>query len=170
MTRRSRNRFVFPIISAIVIVSILISALLFAPHASAGDGPKTVLGYVYDQNGDPIPGANVTINMRRPDNSIRSTLWYDATDSDGFYSVTFFDLGGSPWEIGDTIEVIALYGADSASNTTIATPSNDYPVQYVNVTIAIIIPEFGFFGSFSVLVMSMTVVATFMIARQKGQR
>lgn len=161
------DRLLAPIVSAVVIASIIISASLLMPQAQAGDGPKNVRGYIYDQNGDPIPGANVTVNMRRPDNSIRSTLYYDASDADGKYSVTFFDLGGAPWEIGDTIEVIATYGSDSASNTTVATPSADYPIQYVNVTIAMVIPEFGALGSFSFLAMTLVVMAVFLIARRR---
>lgn len=163
--RSAKGKCVLPIISAIVIIFILVSASALMPAAQATNGPKNVLGYVYDQNGDPIAGANVTVNMRKPDTTIRSTLWYDATDSDGYYSVTF-GMGVAEWVEGDTIETIATFGMDSASNTTIAT---SYPIQYVNVTIAIVIPEFGLFGSFSVLAMSMAMAAALLIARRRKQ-
>lgn len=161
--KRVKGNAMLQMISVVSIICLILSLSLFVPQARAATGPKTVHGYITDQNGYPIEGANATVNIRDSGNNVRSTLWYDASDPDGYYVVTF---GPSDWDIGNTIETIATYGGDSSSNTSIAI---DYPVQYINVTIAILIPEFGLFGSFSVLVMSMVMVAAFMIARRKGQ-
>jgi len=104
----------------------------------AGDGPKVVRGYIWDNAGNPLEDADVTVNIRNPDNSIQSTQ-STSSNSAGFYSVIF--LLFSEWDDGDTIEVVATWNSNQDSNTTIA--RNGQPVQYVNVSFPFEIDEFG---------------------------
>jgi hypothetical protein len=114
--------------------------LVASDDASAGDGLKIVRGYVWDKVGRTVEGADVTVNIRwASDDTIRSTLT-EATNSDGFYSVSF---GMSDWDIGDRIQTIATYNSIQDDNSTIATNSNIWPIQFLNVTFAFEIPQFG---------------------------
>jgi len=114
--------------------------LVGSDDASAGDGLKIVRGYVWDKVGRTVEGADVTVNIRwASDDTVRSTLT-EATNSDGQYSLTF---GMSDWDIGDRIQTIATYNSAQEDNSTIATSSNVWPIQYLNVTFAFEIPQFG---------------------------
>jgi len=132
--KRSKKR---AMISIAVLSISIIALIVIASNASAASGPKVVRGYILDSVGRTVEGADVTVNIiNASTKEVVSTL-SETTNATGFYSVTF---GPSDWEIGDDIEVIATYNAAQESNSTTAT---DYPVQYVNVTYAFEIPEFG---------------------------
>jgi len=155
--------------------AVLSTALLVAigfntasDSALAGDGPKIVTGYVYDAVGNPLSGANVTLEVligMGP--SVRTTMWYYPTSEiDGYYSITVDDFL-HPWMIGDTLQVTAKYTGYQATNSTVATSSSTQPVQYVNVTISdVTIPEFGGFAG-SVAFVSIGLVATVVIIRRR---
>jgi len=114
--------------------------LVVSDDASAGDGLKIVRGYVWDKVGRAVEDADVTVNIRlASDDTVRSTMT-ETTDSVGWYSVTF---GMSDWDIGDRIETIATYNSVQEDNSTTATSSNIWPIQYLNVTFAFEIPQFG---------------------------
>ena len=118
-------------------VTIFIAAmLLISGTAEPATGPKQVRGYVYDSLGTPIENANVTVQIRIGE-SVRSTLYCDATDETGYYVV---DFGPSDWDIGNTIFVNATFGGEYNTNSVIA---NDFPFQNLDVTLGIVIPEFG---------------------------
>ena len=119
-------------------VAVMLAAVLVAiPTSNAGLFPKLVQGYVWDAAGTPLVDADVTVNIRRPDTSIRAT-YTDSTDSGGVYSVSF---GPGEWELGDTIETISTYLGNQESNTT--DPITEEGPQWVNVSYAFEIPEFG---------------------------
>lgn len=105
--------------------------------SSAGDFPKLVTGYVWDSAGTPLEGADVTINIKKPDESIRATET-NQTDSNGQYVVTF---SPEDWEVDDTVETISTYLGHQESNST--GPLTDDPIQWINVSYTFEIPEFG---------------------------
>jgi hypothetical protein len=117
--------------------ALLAIALMVPAAVSIGSGPadaavfpKIVEGYVLDPLGGPVEGANVTV--RSYDNAtLKGTLYYDSSESDGFYTVTF---EGSQWNPNYTLEVTAVLGADSAQNSTLA---DSTPLQSLNVTLPV---------------------------------
>ena len=116
----------------------LAAVMMTVPTSSnAGTFPKLVYGYVWDAAGTPLEDADVTVNIKRPDTTIRSTLT-DTTLSGGDYMVSFSQ---EDWEIGDTIEVISTYHGNQESNTT--DPISAEGPQMVNISYAFEIPEFG---------------------------
>lgn len=125
------------LVVAIAAVVLVIAVFMLANVANAALWPKNVRGWIRDNEGNPVNGASVTINIRwESDDTIRST--YTATSgSDGFYSKSVL---ASDWDEGDTIQVIATYKSSQQSNETVADAN---PVQFVNVTYPFAIPEFG---------------------------
>ena len=123
----------------VLIVSLMISAVaMMAPsQGAAGDFPKLVYGYVWDQAGTPLVGAEVTVNMLRPDDSVRSTET-DTTLSEGDYMVSF---DPATWMIGDRVQVISSYMGNTDDNKT--DPILAEGPQWVNITYDYVIPEFG---------------------------
>ena len=124
-----------------VVFCILLSFIVISPSiVTAADHPKTVRGYIWDNVGNELEGASVTINIKDGETVVSTDS--DTADSDGFYSVVFF----SPeWDIGNTIEVIANYLSTEEINSTTA---DDSVVQYVNVSYSFEIPEFGSMAGF----------------------
>ncbi len=137
-SRASKARF------AVVVIVLLAAAFLlcasFLPvskQASAGI-VKIVRGHIYDELGNPLGGANVTIEAVRG-GITQQTLWYDSTEVDGLYTVTF-GLTDS-LALGDTIEVTASYSSHQSTNSSIA---DDSGLQFIDVYITgVSIPEFG---------------------------
>ena len=125
------------VVRALAVVLMFAAVAAAIPPSSAGDFPKLVLGYVWDAAGTPLEDADVTVNIREPDTSIRATMT-DQTDSGGQYTVTF---APEDWELGDTIETIAVYLGNQESNT--SDPITSEGLQWVNVSYAFEIPEFG---------------------------
>jgi len=125
---------------------------------------KTVDGHVADGGGTPLVGANVTVNMRKPmpDNSIRSTMWYDATDSSGLYVVTFGGMGGADWVAGDTIEIIVTKGT-SVTKTVTCTADD----QTIDVLWPYVIPEFGSATGLVVAAGAVCVLGLLLASRKK---
>jgi len=126
-------------IVVLVAASIVVGTVLVAfssEEGSAAFWPKNVKGYILDHMGAPVEGANVTIEMWN-NSTLRKTFYEDSTASDGFYTVTF---EGKDWDENNTIKVTARLGEFTASNSTLA---NSMPIQYVNVTLWTVIPEFG---------------------------
>jgi hypothetical protein len=137
--RAGRTRFA-AVVTVLLAVSILIgvSFLSVSKDASAGI-TKNVRGHIYDQSLNPIGGANVTVKAIRGGITM-DTLWYDFSEADGFYTVTFGDIGNN-LEAGDTIEVTARYSGFSSTSSAIA---DSGPLQTIDVTISgVVIPEFG---------------------------
>ncbi|MBU1914123.1 MAG: hypothetical protein KJ563_02885, partial [Candidatus Thermoplasmatota archaeon] len=97
--------------------------------------PKTIRGHVQDSGGNPLYASNVIVVVKAG-NHIRA-VQYAITDKFGFYMVTF-DQGD--WNAGNTIEVSASNGSETATNSTDA---HNYPHQEINVRLATEVPEFG---------------------------
>jgi len=146
-----------------MIIAVAVAAIMIAPAIVSGaSGPKQVRGYIWDNTGRDLEGADVTVNIRYPDTSLRSTL-SDTSDANGYYSVTF---GPSDWDIGNTIEVISTYDSNQETNSTSA---NANPFQWVNITYPFGIPEFG--STLGILVAGgfLGAVSIAMLSRKKRQ-
>ena len=109
------------------------------PNVSAATGPTQVRGHVYDSLGSIVSGAQVDVLFLTSQSS-----WSGSTDVNGYYLSRTF--GYDEWNVGETIEVTATYGSDHVVNTSFAI---DWIVQIVNVTLSLVISEFG--GSFGFL-------------------
>jgi hypothetical protein len=132
------------IVLSILCAAVLVAVAIMAPSTQRPSHieavfPLTVRGHVWDTVGVPVAGADVEVSMKRPDTSVRSS-YTTATNSTGAYSIAF---APAEWEVDDTIFVVAEFGADTVENSTIA---EDCPIQYVNVTMTIAIPEFSDIG------------------------
>ena len=138
------------------------SMLLIAGSAEPWVGNKIVRGYVYDSTGTPIENAFVTVQIK-DGATVKATLT-DTTNETGFYSVTFAPGDGV---VGDTIFVNATYDMNYNTNSTIATSSQDQPIQFVNVTLGIVIPEFGSIASLILIIFGAAAIFTVM-SRKKG--
>ena len=127
------------VVAAVALLCVsLMSALSWGSGETlAGMGPKNIRGYVWDTAWNPVPGANVTVRMYNGPILV-DTQYYDATELNGFYSVTF---GFDKWNDGYTVQVTARYGPYSAVNSTTAVEG--MPFQWVNATLGFVIPELG---------------------------
>ena len=162
MISESTMKWIAVQVTLVIFFSLIAMCLTsIVPSVESATGPKLVKGYVYDDGGSPFSGANVTVNVRDLSNVITATHYYDASDTDGYYDVNF---GLAEWEIGYTIEIIAIGGIKSGTNSTIAT---SYPFQDLNVTLTDIIPEFGGIGSLSLIIPIVAIGAIFLIARRR---
>ena len=150
-------------VATVIVAIALLIALSLNPASdrSVAAGPKNVRGTVYDSIGNPVAGANVTVKIIRGGSTI-TTLWYDSTESNGFYTVTF---GFGDWYDLDTIEVTAKYDLDEATNSTVA---DSGPLQTVDVHIgSLIIPEFGGLLQAPVVVVSVSSTALILVLRRR---
>lgn len=149
------------VVTVVVAVALFLALSLFPASEKifAGPGPKIVRGYVYDLVGNPVAGANVTV----VDRNSSATQWYDASDADGFYTVTF---GAFDWDLGHIFDVTAKYLTDQATNSSgYAGPE---PIEYVNVTIgSLTIPEFGALLGSPLAFVSLGMIALFIVIRRR---
>ena len=90
--------------------------------------PMPIDGYVLDRVGDPVVGANVTVKVYTG-TTLKATRYYDSTEVDGFYAVTF---DGPQWDIGDLVEATATFGTHVATSSIPADGS--IPMPKLNVT------------------------------------
>ena len=155
---------------SLVLIGAYIAIFAIAPllavsgqtSAGAGDGPKNVWGYVYDQLGTPLDGITVTVTIKDPGSNPRATLT-NISFAGGFYTVTFPE---SDWYVGDTIYVNATYGSEPATNSTsIGGPGN----QRVDLWFGFTIPEFGA-GMTALTAISVTIIVGGSIRRRKKKQ
>lgn len=123
--------------------------------------PKTIRGHVHDSGGNPLYASSVMVTVKAG-SDIRAIL-YAITDEFGFYMVSF-DQGD--WNAGNTIEVSATNGPETAINSTDA---DNYPYQEINVRFAAEVPEFGDSVVF-VLAVSSAIIAAFGFALRRKRR
>lgn len=142
----------------------LISALSWGSGGTlAGTGPKNIRGYVWDTAWNPVPGANVTVRMYNGPTLV-DTQYYDATEPNGFYSVTF---GFDKWNDGYTVQVTARYDPYSAVNSTTAVEGK--PIQWVNATLGFVIPELGSGLALGLTIVSLSALAFAVSTRRRGR-
>jgi len=125
-------------LSSFFVLSILAVALLGSMSAMAGIGVKPVMGTVYDNAGNLLGGATVTVVIIDKNTSVVRDTLTETTGSDGIYMVTF---PADKWDIGDTIRARATYGSvQSEANQTIA---NESATQDLDIHFKTAIPQFG---------------------------
>jgi hypothetical protein len=125
------------VLSSLFVISIAALVLLGSMPAAAETGPKTVMGTVYDNSGNPLADADITAVVINAGNSTIMATEIDVTGPEGAYSVTF---DPAVWQIGDTLRVTATYSSVQQTNQTTATIA---PFQIVDVHFTTAIPQFG---------------------------
>jgi hypothetical protein len=118
----------------------LLAPSFLSTNAQGAITNKTVSGVVQDQNGHPLAGADVTVEIWGgywPEMDFLRIYASTVTDAWGYYEVTF---SSSYWDPHNAIKVIATYG--SAQKTHIA-EANEEQYQTVDVVIILSIPEFS---------------------------
>jgi len=127
--RRSALFVPFAIIAVFILSSGLVSAQGF---------PKVITGTVYDESGNKLEGATVTVTMKSGA-AVHGMETDGPTWSDGYFSVTF---AGTDWVEGDDIVVVAVKAGNGgeAINYSVADDVSD---QNVDVHFETAIPQFG---------------------------
>lgn len=152
-------------VATIVAIAVIVTTLLAVPsNVSAGGGPKIVQGWVWDNAGRNITGADVLIEIKDPNTWNTRASLTDTTDNDGYYQVSF---GPSDWYDGDLINITVTYQASQVKNSTTALEGK--PVQYLNATYPFEIPDFGSMAGFAIAGVCLGGIAMFLIVRRKKE-
>ena len=138
---------------------VAIACVAVPQETSAATFVKAVRGNVYDSLSNPIEGANVTVVVKDGE-TVTATYYYDETTSEGYYQVT---IAAVEWNVGYTIEVTAKFGAAEDTETVVA---DGEPFQTVDVTVPMVIPEFGGLLGSSVAFITVVMIAMFVIIRR----
>ena len=153
------------IVVSAALVFLMLAVATLPSGIMAADHPKTVRGYVYDQDGRKVVNAHVTVTMMDGETQISAKT--EDSDSNGYFSCNF---DNSDWYIGNTIVVSATYGALQATNETPIVADDEF-VQWENVTFPYEIPELGN-GLFGFLVAGLLLgaisVAALVLIRRKA--
>ena len=151
------------VLSAALVLLVLAMAVLPAATQAASH-PKQVRGYVYDQDGRKVAGAQVTVTMKNGTTTVSAKT--DTSDSVGYFSC---DFASSEWNITDRILVTATYKSLQATNSTIVLCDNAF-FQWENITFPYEIPELGS-GYVGILIAGLLVgavaVAALVLMRRK---
>lgn len=165
VSRSVRDPRGFVVVSLIVVLLVVSSGLMIGSRrGEAALFPVNVRGYVEDLAHNKIQGANVTVEMVNTASVVTATRWYDSTLSSGLYTVSF---EGGYWDPGYTIRVTARYGSDTGQSS--ATATSD-PAQWVNVTLSIVIPEFGGLLGLSMSFVTIGMMAMFVVGYRSRRR
>jgi hypothetical protein len=149
-------------LSSFLVLSILAVALLGSMSAMAGIGVKPVMGTVYDNEGNLLGGATVTVVIIDKNTQVVRDTLTDTTGSDGIYMVTF---PADKWDIGDTIRARATYGSvQSEASETIA---NESASQNLDIHFTTAIPQFGSVLGFGVAVTLVCAVGLAFVSRRR---
>jgi hypothetical protein len=144
-------------ISVLSIPIAMIAVFILSSSLVSAVGTKTIVGTVYDESGNPLAGATVTVTMKSGE-TVHGVHSDDPTLSDGYYLITF---GETEWAVGDDIVVVAVKagnGGEATSNSV----ADDFDFQIVDVSFQTAIPQFsGLVGAFAAagLVGAIAVVA-----------
>lgn len=144
---------------------LFLASLVLSNQVSAVDPtttPLIVFGYVYDEAGQPLQGADVVVTDLITSSSVES----DPTLSTGFYTAT---LGVGTWGIGHAIQIaVTAPGGAQASRTA---PANDSDFLFLDVHFPTAIPQLGGPVGFAVAAGLLGVVAVVAVGvrRRKPQ-
>jgi len=122
---------------AIALTAILVStsAVGFGGLIHQGAGainPLAVVGFVLDTEDNPVDGAAVTITIHNT-GGIRATRNFTTLPTGAYQTLPDFDP--AEWDIGDRVEVVAVYGPDYGSNFTVLDSLNtEFLTTWVNIT------------------------------------
>lgn len=148
----------------LVVLSVLTSVAVFgSDNTTAATGPKSIRGYVYDSGGTPVQDANITVRSYTSAHVMIKTLWYNFTESDGFYTVTF---GNTEWAEDGSFETTAVYEIYWNMNSSSATAA---PFQNIDVTLGFEIPEFGAGFTATLTVASFMALVIVLMSRRRSR-
>jgi hypothetical protein len=144
----------------LMVAAVLATALsMVVPRSvSAQVGPHPVDGFVTDQAGRPIEGADVSVVMKNGATLVDTQTFTSL--SNGFYAVTF---GDGMWAPGFTIISTATFNSAQQSNSTLCT--DDFQ-QHIDIKFPYEIPQFGSIIGFVVAAALVGVVAVVFLARK----
>jgi hypothetical protein len=143
------------------VLSILAVALLGSMSAVAGLGPKVVRGYVYDNEGNKLGGATVTVEIIDKTTLLVRDTQTDTTP-DGYYMVTFQP---DKWDIGDTIRAKATYGSVQSEPIEAIATADEY--QSLDIHFATAIPQFASILGFGVAAVLVCAVGLAFVSRRR---
>ena len=140
---------------------LLTLAVVSTTNATAGTGPLTILGYVYDNMGNPLEGASVVVT-----NEDTSATFSTSTDESGYYQD---DFESNQWYVGDRVRVDVTYMSAEATNYTDITEDHSADsFAQVDVHYLTEIPEFGSFVGVVVASIAIGTVALFSMRKRKA--
>ncbi len=126
------------LIAVLAVITVPIAVSFVPGHVKGDIYPKNIAGYVYDQAGVPVNSAAVTVKMMNGATVVSTRT--STTGLTGFFTVSF---GPFDWEVNYTIHVEAVKNALTGVNETLAHSAQDDPIEWVNVTLGVFIPEFS---------------------------
>ena len=152
-------------IAMALLVSSFLSIGARAETTDAAITDKIVIGTVYDQVGQPISGAQVTVAIwggSWPSQDFFRTSESAVTDSSGYYEVT---INSNYWDPHNTIKVKATY---SSTQGTRDVEANGDTYQTVDVRINQSIPELNdTFGLLAMMAGCMVPIVVILTRRRK---
>ena len=170
MRLRGRPRLVRSVSIPVAILACALTVVISSNSLSvAADPPPPpgffIFGFVYDENGDPLEGAFVVVDVYDQDTeefkaSGQSDIY--PTEADGYYEVTSID--SSLLEVGDDIEVTATVGSIEQKNWSVV-PSYIFVIIDVHFTTAI--PQFGSLLGFAVAAGAVCVVGVAFVSLRR---
>lgn len=151
--------------TAIAVTLFFIASPFLSEDIAAATTNKIVYGTVYDQVGNAISGADVTVEIWGgwwPDQDFFRISKSTVTNPAGSYQVT---ISSNFWDPHNTIKVIVVY--ETAQETT-KVEADGEEFQEVNVYMNFTIPEFiGFAGVLAVLAGCVIPVAILLSRRRR---
>ena len=123
-------------------LGVLVLAIAVLPSASlaADNHTMNIRGYVFDDHGNRIANAQVTVTMYAGATPGVSHTATSGASPKGYFSVNFLQ---GEWATGNTVQVVAQYqgGAQGVNHTLAVNGANFY--EWENVTLPYEIPQFG---------------------------
>jgi len=141
----------------------VVLSLLFVTSSAQAASLTYVRGHVYDTDGSPLVGVDVTVSMKYYQSGewhTRSTATVSSATG-GYYLATFGGLTGPDWQDGDTIEVFATKSGvgQSPVSTSVADTGELFQTPDVDVQFETVIPQLGGFAGFLISAGILGVVA-----------
>ncbi len=118
---------------------VLLAPSFFSANAQGASVNKIVLGTVSDHEGNPLSGAQVTVEIWGgywPVQDFFRISSSATTNALGYYETTF---SSNFWDPHNTIKVIVTFGSDQKT-TKVEANADEY--QEVNISLNLTIPEF----------------------------
>ncbi len=149
----------FAAVSLIAFIAFCGLVSLAATDVSAETVIKIIDGHVYDPNGDPLEGADVSVSIYNGATWINT--YSTTTDQDGFYTIT---IAPSDWNVGYNITVEATFNSEQVSDTIVADATFG---QTVDLQFPLGIPQFGTIIGFFVAAGLIAVVAIVFLKKKR---
>jgi len=134
----------------LVAAFVIVAAAAYVPSASVVPGrekqapvtPYPVIGIVLDNTGNPAPGALINITNTRTGLYNNTIVSISEPGSEGWYTFDLNTLGVAEPDDVVTIEAVSETLLLAGSNTTIV-PAVFLGFIWFNVTLTVVVPEFG---------------------------